>query len=92
MQGRPRATRDLHHLADRLQYSVRFVAHVRDERRAERRGLPGELDQFLGLRKGARHVDQTEREGAGPGLEAQAHLFLASSEAPLGRVAGWRHP
>ena len=60
MQGRPRAACDLHHLAHRLQHPGRFVAHVRDEWRAVGRGLPGQLDQFLGLRKGARHVDQSE--------------------------------
>jgi hypothetical protein len=60
VQGRPRAACDLHHLVHRLKHPVRFVAHVRNERHAEGRGLPGQLDQFLGLRKGARHVDQPE--------------------------------
>src|SRR3712207_7654694 len=53
----------------------RFGANVRDEGCAERHGLPGQLDEFLGLRERAGHVDQAEREGAGPGLEAQPHLL-----------------
>ena len=60
VQRRARAARDLDELADRLEHLVALVAHVGDERRAERRGLLGQRDELVGVGVGAGQVDHPE--------------------------------
>ena len=88
MQGGAGAPSDLDQLADRLQQSFAFVADVRDERHAERRGLFGHRHELVGLGVGARDVDEPEREHPGARLEPEPHLA-----AHLGQLLGRRgHP
>ncbi len=93
MQRRARPARDVDQLGDCVEQAVPLVAHVGDERSADRCRLLGDGDQLVRRSVRARQVDEPEREHAGSRLEPEAHLAAHLDElfACRGHLAASEH-